>query len=76
MGMIDRVTKSRSKNRKAFLVGLGSLIDLNGIATYEAMQDLMPSPDLTPLGKIFADTNRVMAQTPMPPTSPRSSSLK
>ena len=66
MSIIDRkVLKARSKNRKAFLIGVGSLIDLRGVATYEAMQDLMPDPTLRPLAEIYQDTNRVMtpAQT-------------
>ena len=42
MSIIDLIsTAGRSINRKAFLIGVGSLIDLNGVATYEAMQELM-----------------------------------
>lgn len=47
------------------------MIDLNGVATYEAMQDLMPNPKLRPLAKIYADTNRVMRETPISPESLR-----
>ncbi|MDV6277603.1 hypothetical protein R3Q06_29355 [Rhodococcus erythropolis] len=40
----------------AIRVGLGSLLDLRGQATYEAMQDLLPSPKLRPMSAIYADT--------------------
>ena len=53
MSIIDRISPTNRSNRKAFLIGVGSLIDLRGIATYEAMQDLMPDPELTPLGRIY-----------------------
>jgi hypothetical protein len=52
-----------SRTPRAFLIGLGSLIDLRGIATYEAMQDLMPDPALPPMAQIYRDTNRLMAST-------------
>jgi hypothetical protein len=70
MSIIDRITPAtRSRSRKAFLIGVGSLIDLNGIATYEAMQDLMPDPQLRPMSEIYAETNRALAL----PKSPKSS---
>ncbi|WP_230872111.1 hypothetical protein [Mycobacterium canetti] len=75
MSMIDRIVETaRSRNREAFLVGVGSLMDLRGIATYEAMQDLMPNQALRPLSEIYDDTNRVMRETPTSPDSLRSSS--
>ena len=59
MSIIDRISPTnRSKNRRAFLIGVGSLIDLRGIATYEAMQELMPDPGLTPLGTIYRRPTR------------------
>lgn len=62
MSIIDRIsTASRSINRKAFLIGVGSLIDLNGVATYEAMQELMPNPKLRPMAEVYSDTNRVLS---------------
>lgn len=66
MSIIDQnsPTTSRSKNRRAFLIGVGSLIDLRGVATYEAMQDLMPSPELTPLAAIYRATDQDLAQHP------------
>lgn len=66
MSIIDRnnPTTRRPTNPRAFLIGVGSLMDLGGIATYEAMQDLMPSPDLTPLDKIYRETEEDLAQYP------------
>jgi hypothetical protein len=66
MSIIDRnsPTTRRSNNTRAFLIGVGSLIDLRGIATYEAMQEMMPSPDLTPLNAIYRATNQDLAQHP------------
>lgn len=62
MSIIDLIsTAGRSINRKAFLIGVGSLIDLNGVATYEAMQDLMPDPQLRPMADLYADTNRTLS---------------
>ncbi|MDG5773975.1 hypothetical protein [Mycolicibacterium fortuitum] len=62
MSIIDLInTAGRSINRKAFLIGVGSLIDLNGMATYEAMQDLMPDPKLRPLQDLYSDTNRTLS---------------
>ena len=62
MSIIDLIsTAGRSINRKAFLIGVGSLIDLNGVATYEAMQDLMPDPKLRPMTDLYADTNRTLS---------------
>lgn len=58
MSIIDRISPTNRSNRKAFLIGVGSLIDLRGIATYEAMQDLMPDPELTPLGRIYSEDER------------------
>lgn len=69
------VPRTRSKSRRAFLIGVGSLIDLNGVATYEAMQELMPDPELRPLSEIYDETNRVMAETTLS-ASPRSSSRR
>lgn len=60
----------------AIRVGLGSLLDLRGQATYEAMQDLLPSPKLRPMSAIYADTNRVMSETPTSLKSLRTSSRK
>lgn len=77
MSIIDRaVTKIRARNRAAFLIGVGSLIDLNGVATYEAMQNLMPDPELAPLSEIYNDTNRVIRETPTSPGSLHSSSSR
>ena len=65
MSIIDRISPtSRSRNRRLLLIGVGSLIDLAGIATYEAMQDLMPNPTLTPLPEIYRRTDRDLAETP------------
>jgi hypothetical protein len=75
MSIIDRMTLTRSRHRRAFLIGVGSLIDLNGIATYEAMQELMPDPTLRPMEEIYAATNRAMS-LPKSPESPPSSSRK
>lgn len=50
--------------RRAFLVGLGSLIDIRGEATYEAMQDLMPDADLKPMGQLYQETRHLMVSTP------------
>lgn len=60
----DGMTTRRSSNARALLIGVGSLIDLGGVATYEAMQDLMPSPELTPLNRIYRATNQDLAQHP------------
>lgn len=62
MSILDRISPTNRPNRKAFLIGVGSLIDLRGIATYEAIQDLMPDPTLTPLGTIYRRTNKDLAQ--------------
>lgn len=64
----------RGTRRRAFLVGVGSLIDLSGLATYRAMQDLLPSPDLRPMADLYRDTDRLMASTPTSLSKLRSSS--
>jgi hypothetical protein len=65
MSTIDRIVeRHRSMNRRAVLIGVGSLIDLAGLATYEAMAELMPNPTLTPLPEIYRRTNRDLAETP------------
>jgi hypothetical protein len=65
MSIIDRINRTiRSRNRRAFLIGVGSLIDLRGLATYEAMQDLMPETELTPLQAIYRRTNADLARNP------------
>lgn len=63
MSIRDRVRPEKRTRTRAFLIGLGSLIDLRGIATYEAMQDLMPDPALRPMKLIYRDTNRLMVST-------------
>jgi hypothetical protein len=64
---IDRIPARRHRNRAAFLIGVASLIDLPGIATYEAMQDLMPDPPtLRPLSEIL---NEVTQSLTAPPSS-------
>ncbi|WFN93488.1 hypothetical protein [Gordonia sihwensis] len=61
---INDVHRTMTRRGRAFWVGVGSLIDLRGQATYEAMQDLLPDPELKPVGVIYAETNRLMSQTP------------
>lgn len=63
----------RGMRRKALLIGVGSLMDLNGLATYKAMQDLLPSPDLRPMSEIYRETDQMLASTPISPRSPHSS---
>ncbi len=74
MSIVDQISPSihRSRIRKAFLVGVGSLIDLGGIATYRAMQDLMPAPTLTPLNAIYRKTNTDLSRSPSSSTNSRS----
>lgn len=67
---------TRAAKRRALMIGLGSLLDLRGIATYRAMQDLMPSPALKPMSQIYRETNQLMASTPTSLSKLRSSSPK
>ncbi len=60
---------STGARTRAFLIGVGSLFDLRGQATYEAMQDLMPSPRLKPLRVIYSETNHSIQK--ISPLSPR-----
>lgn len=61
------------RKKAAFLIGVGSLIDLRGLATYRAMQEVMPSPVLAPLSQIYRETDRLMASTPTSLSKLRSS---
>ncbi|WP_297006468.1 hypothetical protein [uncultured Corynebacterium sp.] len=45
--------KTRSSNRRAFLTGVGSLLDLQGETTYRRMQEMMPAPKKTSVNQIF-----------------------
>lgn len=54
---------STGTRTRAFLIGVGSLFDLRGQATYEAMQDLMPSPRLKPLRVVYNETNHSIRTT-------------
>lgn len=65
---------TRAAKRRALMIGLGSLLDLRGIATYRAMQELMPSPELKPMSQIYRETNQLMASTPTSLNKLRSSS--
>lgn len=52
-------TMNPSKKRRAFLMGVGSILDLRGVATYRRMQALMPPP--TPR-RTFQQASRATGQ--------------
>lgn len=49
---------SKTTRRKSFLIGLGSLFDLKGEATYEALRDQMPDPEPYNLNASLLRANR------------------
>ncbi|MGV0805759.1 hypothetical protein [Mycolicibacterium setense] len=55
--------RKTATKRNAFLVGLGSLFDLKGEATYEALQDLMPKPEPYNLNTSLLRANQNLRRT-------------
>lgn len=51
----------REGNRAAFLVGLGSLMDLRGLDTYHAMRKLSPPSELKSMSALSEETARSMS---------------
>ena len=62
MSTIDRTGKHRAASR-GLLVGLGSLIDVAGLQTYEAMRDLMPDPPKRTVRDTFREVAELMTPT-------------
>jgi hypothetical protein len=60
MNLIDRIIGP--ENRKAFMIGVGSIFDLNGLATYQAMPELQPPTRVRTAAEIMTKTTRSLTR--------------
>lgn len=59
--MSTRETNTGTRTR-AFLIDLGSLFDIKGEATYEALREMMPAPEPYNLNASLLRANRNLRQ--------------
>ena len=54
--------RKRNPRRRAFLLGVGSLMDLRGEATYREMREMMPEPEPSNLNTSLLRATRSMGK--------------